>query len=101
MATFFIAEHATALEARDGKLVQVIQQPPLRRQTITVAASAAACTAFGKDTAIVRISTDTACHFAFGASPTATTSADYLPADGIEYHGVTGVASQKVSVIAH
>lgn len=51
-------------------------------QTITVgAASAALGTAFGAYTTVARLVSTTACHIAYGATPTATTSNAYLPAN--------------------
>jgi hypothetical protein len=58
---------------------------PVRTQTVTVGASSAAVTnAFGTGISILRIVATTACHYALGASPTATTSDPLLPADTVE-----------------
>lgn len=57
--------------------------------------AAASANAFGAQTYRVRVVADTACHIVFGASPTATTSDPFLPANWPEYFTVT--PGQKIS----
>lgn len=55
---------------------------PSTNQTIAVGAASVALTnPFGTYTTVVRLCSTTACHIALGASPTATTSSPYLPAN--------------------
>lgn len=53
--------------------------------------------AFNAATRYVRVISDTNCHLAFGANPTATTSSMRVVADVPEYFGV--VAGQKVAAV--
>jgi len=69
-------------------------------QTISVAsASAATSTAFGQTSRVVRIVSTTDCHIAFAASPTATTSNTYLPANQVEYFKVPTPGTSKLAAI--
>lgn len=71
---------------------------PVRTQTISVTGSSAAISnAVGSGIRRVRIIADTAVHYAVGASPTATTSDPYLPADVYEYINVR--EGEKVAMI--
>jgi len=74
---------------------------PSTVQKVSYTDSSAACTnAFGDDTEVVRIVATTACYVQFAASPTATSSDFYLPADAVEYFNVTPgtkVAAIRVS----
>jgi hypothetical protein len=63
---------------------------PVTTQTVSISGtSAATSNAVGSNTTVVRIISDTACHYVIGASPTATTSSPYLPANVFEYVRVT------------
>lgn len=59
--------------------------------------AAASSNAFGSQTRQVRVVANSACHIAFGTSPTATTSDPFLPANWIEY--ITVQPSQKISAV--
>lgn len=55
---------------------------PSTNQTITVGVASVALTnPFGTYTTVVRLCSTTACHIKLAASPTATTSDPYLPAN--------------------
>lgn len=103
MATFYIAEFGAAAVANPGSNVPtpiVDEASLLAEQTVTVG-SEADSSALNAGTRIVRMVSDTACHYKFAASPTATTSLQYLPANVIEYKGVPASSGYKISVIAH
>jgi len=69
-------------------------------QTISVASSSAATSnAFAGDSLIVRVVSTTDCHLAFAASPTATTSNTYLPANQVEYFKVPVPGTSKLAAI--
>lgn len=69
-------------------------------QTISVTSSSAATsTAFGETSLVVRIVSTTDCHIAFAASPTATTSNTYLPANQVEYLKVPAPGTSKLAAI--
>lgn len=71
---------------------------PVRSQTVAVGASSAAVTnAFGTGIFVLRIASTAALHYAVGASPTATSSDAYLPANTVEYIAVR--PGQKIAVI--
>lgn len=71
---------------------------PDTTQTVTVGTTSAATTnGVGAQTYVVRLISTTACHVAFGAAPTATTSDMYLAANREENFVVT--PGQKVAVI--
>lgn len=59
---------------------------PSTVQTVSISGtSAATSNAVGSETRVIRIIATTACHYIIGASPTATTSDTYLPANTFEY----------------
>lgn len=71
---------------------------PGTTQKVTVSdTSAAVSNAFGSGIHKLRIVSDTDCHFVLGASPTATTSDPYLPADTVEY--ITVSQGEKIAFL--
>ena len=67
-------------------------------QTVAYTGTAAACsTAFASGTRQVRVVANSACHIAFAAAPTATTSDAYLPAHVVEY--LTVNPGEKISAV--
>ena len=67
-------------------------------QTISVAAtSAAVSNAFGAQTYQVRLASTVACYYTVEATPVATTSDNYLPANWVEY--ITVTPGQKIAAI--
>jgi len=84
--------------ARDSINEGIIQAlAPGTCQAITTSGSSAASSAFAASTRVVRVVATQNVNFMFGASPTATTSMNYLPAGQVEYFKVTG--GEKVAVI--
>jgi len=62
--------------------------PALRPSTTEVVAydaAAATTVAFGSDVTVLRIMSNTDCHYKLGSAPTATTSDVPLPANVVEY----------------
>lgn len=59
--------------------------------------SAATASALAATTRVIRVAVSTACHISVGSSPTATTSAHYMPAGCVEYFRVEG--GEKVAFI--
>ncbi|WP_286943379.1 hypothetical protein [Acinetobacter sp. UBA6526] len=71
---------------------------PGTTQTITTSGSSAATSsAFAAGTTVVRIVATKDCHITFAASPTATTSLPFMPANQVEYFKVT--AGEKCAAI--
>lgn len=67
-------------------------------QAVAYTGTAAASTSgVGAQTYQVRIVANSACHYVFGATPTATTSDPFLPANWVEY--VTVTPGQKISAV--
>ena len=91
MSSLYIAEFVDGAGA-----LQAAQMPPISEQKVTISGTSAQSAAFGCK--VIRVHTDVACHVAFGANPTATTSNMRLQADTTEYFGVT--PGNKVAVIA-
>lgn len=60
-------------------------------------ASLAATNAFATGTHQVRLTANTAVHYTFAGTPTATTASPFLPANVVEY--VTVTPGQKIAVI--
>lgn len=59
--------------------------------------TAAASTAFGGQTRMVRIAANSACHYLIGVTPTAAVTDTFLPANTIEY--VTVNPGEKISAV--
>ena len=67
-------------------------------QAVAYTGTAAASTnAFGTQTYKIRISANSACHYAIGTAPVAIVTDAFLPANTIEY--VTVTPGQKISAI--
>jgi hypothetical protein len=65
---------------------QIVNTVGATMQTITVGSTASA--AFGGSTTLVELSTDTACHVAFGTAPTSSDASFLLPANEPRQFGV-------------
>ena len=102
MAQFHISEYNAILRTNvgddpvigDGE-AQAVKEPSIATQAIAFT-TATPSAAFNPLTRIVRVTTDTQCYIAFGASPTATANSMLLPAFGVEYFGVN--PGDKISV---
>jgi hypothetical protein len=69
-------------------------------QTITTSGSSAATSsAFGETSLIVRVVCTEDANITFGASPTATTSSTFLPANQVEYFKVPVPGTSKLAAI--
>lgn len=66
-------------------------------QAVAYNSAAASSNAFGSQTYQVRLAANSACHYAIGASPTATTSDAFMPANSVEYVQVN--PGEKISAI--
>ena len=84
--------------ARDSITEGIIQAlAPGTCQAITTSGSSAASSAFASSTRVVRLVATQDVNFIFGASPTATTSHNFLPSGQVEYMKVTG--GEKIAAI--
>jgi len=68
-------------------------------ETHTVGSSSVQSGVITTGSGLIRISTTTHCHIAFGANPTATEESLLVPPDHVEFF--TFVSGQKVAFIAH
>jgi hypothetical protein len=71
--------------------------PGSLNQTVSVTGTSQVSQAFSVNTTVVRAISTSNCYLAFGASPVASATSLYLPANTIEYYGVGG--STKVAVL--
>lgn len=84
MAIAYVGEHGGLMQTSGG-VAPIVKQPPLVRQKITFTTTTQSA-AFGANTRVLRIVSDTACFFRVGADPTAVTAEpEFLPANTIEY----------------
>jgi len=102
MSVLYIAEYAEIVVAPANQRGQMVMEPPIAEQTISISGSSAACTnPFNSATRFVRIHTDAICSIAFGAAPTATTGNKRLAANQTEYFGIPKGQSYKVAAITN
>lgn len=80
-----------------SKIIPNAMQPGGTIQKLTSSGSSVASNAFTNG-ATVRIVADAVCHYLIATNPTATTSANYLPADAAEQIHIK--AGNKIAVIA-
>ena len=100
MAKLFIGEYEHLATDGKGNVIAAVQEPALTEQVVDFTAGEAKSANFDKRTRFVRVHTDTACNFKFGADPTAVNGANQPMVSGqTEVFGVPG-SKIKVSVIA-
>lgn len=80
-----------------GNVILMAETTSREDVAIDVGSNAASATADDQER-IVRLCADTTCRFRIGASPTALTTDERLPADAIEYRWIQ--PGQSVAVIA-
>lgn len=97
MAKLYVTEYANMGETLRGA-PPIALEPELAEQVVTFTTTTQS-SAFNASTRFVRIHTDSICHIAFGASPTATTSKRRLAIDQTEYFAVPPGASYKVAAV--
>lgn len=83
----------------DGQIMDAAQEPSRGRGNITFSATAANGAPFDSGDAIIRITSDTNCWFRIGvdAVAVAADNSSYLPANVVEYFGVT--KGTRISVV--
>lgn len=100
MAVLYITEYAQPA-VFSGNPAQIAMEPANADQTVAIAGSSAASSAFANTTNLVRLETDAICSVKFGTAPTATATTRRMQAGDIEYFGVPVGASYKVAVITN
>ena len=96
-STCFVTEFRTQTPAA----YPVAVQTPLAEQTVAASGTSASSSAFQPQTTLVRIVCDVAVSIEFGATPTASATTAFLPANTIEYYAVPAGLSLKVAVITN
>ena len=96
MGLCYISEYKETRQV-DGGNAQVGQEPSLDQTPVTFSTEAKS-SVFAADTKLIRVQSDTDCHFRIGDSPIATTNNKPMTAGIPEYFGV--IAGQKLSIIA-
>ena len=97
MATLLITEYGNVATDLANQLMPVAQEPAIKFQKITFT-TATTCAAFDKSTRYVRLIADADCHVAFGGSPTATSTVGRIAANTVEWRGIKGNGTEKLSV---
>lgn len=95
MSDCYIEEFAAPVSGVGSRQGEVSPQPSIAVQKIAIGASTQSA-AFNDLTNAVELVADGACHFKFGADPTASTSTSYLPANTVRRFAV--IPGQKVAV---
>jgi len=96
MATLHV-ETYQRLAQEGGGLHSPIPDDPLDEDQVTIQGSSTSSSAVDKSAKFVCLTGDAACHIAIGASPTATTSKRYLPANTPRFYRIRG--GEKVACI--
>jgi len=99
MATLYISEAVGINADANGFIPPLMQLPPVAEQTVAIGATSAQSAAFGSNTNMIRLESDTACSVSVGVNPTATASKMRLAADSPEYFRVA--SGHKIAVIAN
>ena len=90
--------YVTEFERPRNQWVNIANAPPIVDQTpVAISGTSAQSAAFNKQTAMIRVETDSVCSIAFGTNPTATTSNMRMNAGDCEYFSVQ--PNQKIAVI--
>lgn len=95
MADCYIEEFASPVSGVGTYVGQLSPQPSVAVQKIAIGASTQSA-AFNAKTNCVEIVADGACHYQFGADPTAAATTGYLPANTVKRFAV--IPGQKVAV---
>lgn len=98
MAFLYVTEFNNMGVANNAPVIQAASQPPIAEQTVANAGASTQSATFNALTRFVRLSTDTACCFAFGTNPTATVANARLAPNTTEYFAVPNNSAFKVAV---
>lgn len=101
MATLYITEfsHIAPTATPGGETAPAPVAAGVAEQSMAITAGSTPSAAFNAKTFFVMIHTDAICSLAFGAAPTAVTTAHRMAANETRFYGVT--PGQKVAVIAN
>ena len=94
MATLYITEFQSP-----SQNFLAPQTPPVAEQHVAISGSSTQSAAFNALTTFVMVETDAICSLAWGADPTAVTTAQRMNANEVRFYGV--VPGQKLAVIVN
>ena len=98
MAVLYVTEYQR-LGLAQGIAVAAGHEPAVAQQAVAIGAGSVASAAFNARTNFVRLHCDAICSVAFGATPTAVTTAERLASGQTEFFAVN--PGDKVAVIAN
>lgn len=99
MATIYVTEYTSMASALNGA-AQVAQHPGVQAQSMAITAGSTTLpTKFTAQTRFIRVQNDAICSISIGTTPTAVTTKTRVPAETIEYHGVS--PGDNLAVIAN
>lgn len=99
MATLYIAEFTESAFGQIAGHAPVAALPAVTEQTVAISGASAQSSAFGNQTEIIRVHTDTTCSILVGTNPTATAAKLRMVADQTEYFAVQ--PGDKIAVITN
>lgn len=99
MATLYIAEFTESAFGQISGHAPVAALPAVAEQTVAISGTSAQSSAFGNQTEIIRVHTDTTCSILIGTNPTATAAKLRMVADQTEYFAVQ--PGDKIAVITN
>lgn len=98
-ASMYVAEFPNGLSIVGSTQPQIVPQPAITTQKVSISGSSTSSSAFNAQTRAIEVMCSAGCSIALGTSPTATTSTQLLQ-QGVPY--VFGVTSgMKIAVIAN
>ncbi len=99
MATLYITEIANLVFDNRSNAVAAPAMPPVAEQAVAITGGSVQSAAFQTLTRFVMVSTDSICSLAWGANPTAVTTAQRMAANETRFYGV--IPGQKLAAIAN
>jgi hypothetical protein len=98
MAVLYVSEYQR-LGLAQGQTVAAGHEPSVAEQAVVIGVGSTSSAAFSSRTNFVRLNCDSVCSVAFGASPTALTTAKRMAANQTEFFAVA--PGHSVAVIAN
>jgi hypothetical protein len=97
VADLYVGEHKWGYSGQGSMVAQILPQPSLAVQKISISGASTQSSAFNDRTRAIEIVADGACHIAIGDDPTAAATTMLLPANTPRIYGVS--PGQKIAVI--
>ena len=101
MSTATITQYSMKNPDSQGAWAPTLNEPDVASENLTFSTSTANAAPFNYATRFVRIAAiDSALHYSFAATPTATSADPYLPIGGVAVVGVVPGSDLKVALLA-